>query len=70
MSTPNDSTTSLNPLDAIIAGYMMGVEAGEVPNRQETLDRHPDHAEALRAFFADLDHMDRVASIATSKRLS
>ena len=40
----------------------MAVEAGEVPNRQELLDRHPDHADALRAFFADLDRMDRVAS--------
>ena len=49
-------------LDAVIAAYMLAVEAGEVPNRQELLDRHPEHAEALRAFFADLDRMDRVAS--------
>src|SRR5262249_9020513 len=53
---------SHSSLDAVIAGYMLAVEAGEVPNRQELLDRHPEHAEALRAFFADLDRMDRVAS--------
>jgi WD40 repeat protein len=53
---------SPDSLDAVIAGYMLAVEAGEVPNRQELLDRHPEHAEALRAFFADLDRMDRVAS--------
>ena len=62
MTTPNDPTMSHDSLDAVIAGYMVAVEGGEVPNRQEWLDRHPEHADALRAFFADLDRMDRVAS--------
>ncbi len=31
-------------------------------NRQELLERYPEHAERLRTFFVDLDHMDRVAS--------
>ena len=62
MTTPNDPTMSHDSLDAVIAAYMLAVEAGEVPNRQELLDRHPEHADALRAFFADLDRMDRVAS--------
>jgi Protein kinase domain len=62
MTTPNDPTMSHDSLDAVIAGYMLAVEGGEVPNRQELLDRHPEHADALRAFFADLDRMDRVAS--------
>ena len=62
MSTPNDPTMSHDSLDAAIAAYMLAVEGGEVPNRQELLDRHPEHADALRAFFADLDRMDRVAS--------
>src|SRR3954466_10893344 len=53
---------SHDSLDAVIAGYMLAVEAGDVPNRQQLLDQHPEHAEALRAFFADLDRMDRVAS--------
>jgi serine/threonine protein kinase len=53
---------SHSSLDAVIAGYLLAVEAGEVPNRQELLDHHPEHADALRAFFADLDRMDRVAS--------
>jgi WD40 repeat protein len=53
---------SHDSLDAVIAAYMLAVEAGEVPNRQELLDQHPEHADALRAFFADLDRMDRVAS--------
>ena len=62
VTTPNDPTMSHNSLDAVIAAYMLAVEAGEVPNRQELLDRHPEHAEWLRSFFADLDRMDRVAS--------
>jgi hypothetical protein len=62
VTTPNDPTLSHDSLDAVIAGYMLAVEGGEVPNRQELLDRHPEHADALRAFFADLDRMDRVAS--------
>ena len=62
MTTPNDPTMSNDSLDAVIAAYMLAVEAGEVPNRQELLDQHPEHADALRAFFADLDRMDRVAS--------
>ena len=62
MTTPNDPTTPQDSLDAVIAGYMLAVEAGEVPNRQEWLDRHPEHADALRTFFADLDSVDRVTS--------
>ena len=62
VATPHDPTMSHGSLDAVIAAYMLAVEAGEVPNRQELLDRHPEHAEGLRSFFADLDRMDRVAS--------
>ncbi len=62
MTTPNDPTMSHSSLDAIIAAYMQAVEAGDVPNRDELLAVHPEHVEALQAFFADLDRMDRVAS--------
>ena len=53
---------SHSSLDAVIAAYMLDVEGGEVPNRQELLDRHPEHIDALIAFFTDFDRMDRVAS--------
>jgi len=62
VSTPNDPTISHDSLDAVIAAYMLAAEAGDVPNCQELLDQHLEHAEALQAFFADLDRMDRVAS--------
>ncbi len=53
---------SVDPVDAIIASYVQTVESGQVPNRQELLDLHPDLADALRAFFADFDRIHRVAS--------
>ena len=62
MTTPSDPTMSHDSLDAVIAAYMLAVEAGDVPNRQALLDQHSEHADALHAFFADLDRMDRVAS--------
>ena len=62
MPTPNDPTMSHSSLDAVIASYMQAVEAGEVPNRQELLDQNPAMADQLRAFFADVDRMDRIAS--------
>ncbi len=58
MTTPNDATESFTHLDRVIAEYLQAVEAGEVPNRQELLDRHPELAEPLRAFFANFDRID------------
>jgi hypothetical protein len=60
--TPTDPTQSISPVDALIAEYLQSVEDGQVPNRPDLLARHPEQAEALQAFFADLDRMDRVAS--------
>ena len=62
MSTPHDPTMSHSSLDPVIASYMQSIEAGQVPNRQELLDKHPDVAAQLHAFFADFDRMDRIAS--------
>src|SRR5438132_14393744 len=49
-------------LDAIIADYLQQVEAGQVPDREALLAQHPEHAERLRAFFADCDRLDRQAA--------
>jgi len=53
---------SHSSLDAVIASYLQAVEAGQVPNRQELLDQHPEIAGQLHAFFTDLDRMDQIAS--------
>ena len=61
-TTPNDPTESFAGLDQVIADYLQAVEAGQVPNRDELLARHPDLAEPLRAFLADLDRVDLQAA--------
>jgi len=62
MKSPEDSTKTGSPLDAIISDYLHAVDLGQVPNRKELLDRHPNLAEALQAFFADFDRLDRQAA--------
>jgi tRNA A-37 threonylcarbamoyl transferase component Bud32 len=63
MPDSNEPTAFANdPLDAIIAEYVQQVEAGEVPDREALLARHPDLADRLRAFFADYDQLDRQAA--------
>lgn len=51
----------LNPsLDDIIAQYLTDVESGEHPERERLMANHPQFADALREFFADLDQMNQV----------
>jgi serine/threonine protein kinase len=57
-----DEPTAGDSLDAVIASYVQQVEAGEVPDRESLLARHPELAERLREFFADYDRLDRQAA--------
>ncbi len=48
-------------LDEILAAYLEEVEAGRAPDRRAWVVLHPGHEAELTAFFANLDHVGRLA---------
>src|SRR3954468_3735386 len=48
-------------LNGVIAAYLEAVESGSRPDRSELLAREPDLAVELSAFFANQDHLARLA---------
>jgi len=59
--TAPDMQTSAKILEEIVAAYIQETDSGGVPDRQALLDRHPELADELRAFFADHDRMNAAA---------
>ena len=57
-------------VDEIIAGLIHSEEAGESVDREAMLVAHPQHADALRQFFADRDSVGRLLTpILHTKRM-
>jgi WD40 repeat protein len=50
----------MNSFDDVIAACLQAVDAGQTPDREQLIARHPEMAEQLRAFFADQDRMDQL----------
>jgi WD40 repeat protein len=59
--TPDISSQDARVHEAIVA-YLAAVEAGQTPDREELLSRHPEVADELRAFFADYDRIQALAA--------
>ncbi|HEV2950284.1 MAG TPA: serine/threonine-protein kinase, partial [Gemmataceae bacterium] len=62
MNTPHSEKSERERrLDELVTAYLKAVEAGNKPNREEWLGRHPDLAGELAAFFDAQDQVDRLA---------
>jgi serine/threonine-protein kinase len=57
-----DDTTHPDAADALIAAYLEAVQAGNPPDRAALLAEHPECADELREFFADLDRFNALAN--------
>src|SRR5688572_22152199 len=55
-----NSATHEQRLADVIAGYLVATEEGQMPDRQELMNRHPDLASDLQEFFAGQDRFGRL----------
>src|SRR5438093_7337030 len=57
-------------VNEVLADYLRAVDADQAPSRQELLDRHPDLAAELQAFFADHDELNQFGGAARAAKES
>jgi tRNA A-37 threonylcarbamoyl transferase component Bud32 len=65
MAIDTDTTQQMAPdfrLDQVVLEFLRAGENGTPPNRSEWLNRHPEFASELRAFFADMDRLQALAA--------
>src|SRR5437764_14129232 len=55
---PRDLSEREQRLDEILTAYLKAIDAGQIPDRQELVSRHPDLAAELMEFFLEQDQLD------------
>jgi tRNA A-37 threonylcarbamoyl transferase component Bud32 len=58
---PGDAADTDPRVQAILHDYLLALDEGRAPDRQEILQRHPDLAAELQAVFTDQDRLDQLA---------
>jgi WD40 repeat protein/serine/threonine protein kinase len=58
---PDDKAAHEERLGVVIAAYLEAVETGIAPDRERLLEQEPALADELAIFFANQDHLDRLA---------
>ncbi len=65
---PDDTAGRDERVQAVLHDYLLALDEGQAPDRQEVLRQHPELAEELQALFADQDQLDDLARSARSAR--
>src|SRR5271166_6779498 len=58
---PGNDSEREQRLNEVIAAYLEAIETGAAPDRDLLLEREPELAGELATFFANQDHLDRLA---------
>jgi hypothetical protein len=58
---PDDSAARDQRVQAILHDYLVALDKGQAPDRDEIFRQHPELADELRVLFADQDQMDAPA---------
>ncbi len=65
---PGNDSEREQRLNEVIAEYLEAVETGVAPDRDLLLNREPELADELAKFFANEDHLDRLAGSPRARR--
>ncbi len=59
--TPASTSARNERLESVIADCIRTFDRGSIPNREQLLQTHPEFAVELKQFFAQREHLNRLA---------